>query len=182
MEIPKYSWWHSRHYLIVYAKTFDKAATLVPKQSRVWGFTEALLTYATTIGRKVYIPYEWTKDQAASVISHEVLGHVKQFRFCAFGRNPTFGILPMAVIYFFVFFPVLLAWGRYRLELHAFTVDSIYKLEQGMKTPKQILEHADRFANNISGKPYVYAIPRKWAKWGFRRRARKIIQNHEKAE
>jgi hypothetical protein len=176
MRISDRSWYHSRCVLTLYARTFDPAVRLKLKDSKVWYALPSLKIAATAIGRTVYIPEFWTKNQVEQVLPHEVLGHVKQFRACAFGKNPVFGIPLMAIIYLLVFFPVLLAWGRYRLELHAFSAEAAFKLRSGVFRSKQALERADDLACQVSGQFYVFAIPRFWARWGFKRRALRIIK------
>jgi hypothetical protein len=175
-EIPATSWWHDREELGVFARTFDRSTKLKLKQSKCWGITPALKTFATTIGHVVYIPAEWSTEAVRRVIPHEVAGHVKQFRYAGLGIHPSVGVFPgMFIAYLLVFFPVLLAWGRYRLELHADTKSWEYHLRQKVCGPSEIRARADHFASTISGPAYAWCWPKPWALWGFRRRAEKVI-------
>jgi hypothetical protein len=178
MPIPPHSWLHQRAALEAFATALDPTARLAVKQSRLWGITSALKRFATTIGRTVYIPEGWTVDQARGVLPHEVLGHVRQFRWAGLGAHPTAGIFPgMFLVYVWgLVFPVLLAWGRYRCELHADAASWAYHLRKRLWTPNDVLARAERFAETVSSSAYAWAWPRRWAVWGFLRRARKVIR------
>jgi len=178
--IPRDSWYHERHRLERLAKTMDPAAKLRLKTSKLWGVTSALKTFAITIGSTVYIPAEWSASQVEGVLPHEILGHMKQFRWCGLWIHPDLGLPLMAVLYLLVFLPVYLAWGRYRLELHAETKSWCYHLENRRWLPDDVRSKAERSATNVSGAAYVWAVPRPWALWGFRRRAEKVIARWEK--
>jgi hypothetical protein len=177
LAIPGNSWWHHKEELEKLAKTFDKSAKLALKQGGVWKLSSAMTTYATTIGRTVYIPADWTREKVIDVLPHECLGHIKQFRYCGLGIHPTLGIFPgMFFIYVWgIIFPIFLAWGRYRMELHAETKAWEYKLENNLLGPVALRIRAVRFAKAVGGKPYVYSVPKRWATWGFKKRAEKVI-------
>ena len=161
-----------------FAKSFDKSAQLRLKKSVIWN-VGALRTFATTIGRTMYIPADWTAETVQRVIPHEVLGHVKQFRWFGLGIHPTLGIFPgMALFYGLLFFPIFLAWFRYRFELHADTKSWEYHLKLpingwGVATVRARAEH---FAKKVGGKEYLFSVPKQWAVWGFKRRAEKVIK------
>jgi hypothetical protein len=160
------------------AKMFDASAKLRPKRSSLWniGF---LKRAATTLGSTVYIPDDWTPMKVAVVIPHEVAGHVKQFRYAGLGIHPNLGIFPgMFIVYLFLIFPVFLSWGRYRMELHADSKSWYHHLRGEYRTPEGIRSRAKRFANFVSGPQYLYSLPRFWVRWGFERRAEKVIQQY----
>jgi hypothetical protein len=182
MQIPSHSWWHQRAELEASAKTLDSSARLALKKSRLWGVTSALEHFATTIGRTVYIPADWSADQVRSVLPHEVLGHVKQFRYAGLGIHPTAGIPAMGLIYLWgLIFPLWIAWGRYRCELHADAASWAYHLRKRLWSPQDVLTRAESFAMTVSGRAYAWAWPRRWALWGFLRRARKVIRREAAA-
>jgi len=158
--------------------TLDPAARLAVKESGLWGITSALKHFATTIGRTVYIPPDWDASSVRNVLPHEILGHVKQFRWCGLGIHPTLGIFPgMALVYVWgIIFPLWLAWGRYRCELHADSASWSWHLAKRLWTPNDVLTRAEGFATTVSSKAYAWAWPRKWALWGFTRRARQVIR------
>jgi hypothetical protein len=169
------SWALEKTYLEAFAKTFDPSARLAVKRSKLW--VGGLKTNATTLGRTVYIARHWTSDQVRRVIPHEVLGHVKQFRYCGLGIHPTLGFPGMALIYVWgVIFFIFLAWGRYRCELHADTVSWRYHLKQRTWGPVQVRHRARQFAKTVSSWSYLKAWPKFWVIWGFKRRAEKVIK------
>jgi len=163
----------------------DKSTRLVPKTSGLWKVSKALQTFATTIGRTVYIPEDWTYSQVKQALPHEVLGHVKQFRYCGLGIHPTLGIFPgMFFLYVWgIFFPIFLAWGRYRLELHAETKAWKYYLvrENSPATKAWVERRSKSSSERVGGKEYFYSVPKFWAMWGFKRRARKVIYGFQGA-
>lgn len=177
-RFPKDSWFHQHGELEQFARSFDPTARLALKESRVWEVSAALDKYATTIGRTVYIRANWTADQVQRVIPHEVLGHVKQFRVAGFGIHPTIGI-PLGLLLYALFpIPIFGAWVRYRAELHAASKSWEYHLKSKFNdwTPEYIRKRAIWTADKVSGKPYAYAVPRFWARWGYKRKAEQIIR------
>lgn len=140
--------------------------------------------FATTLGSRIYIPETWTYQQVAAVIPHEAAGHVRQFRWCGLGIHPDVGFFPgMFLIYVWgVIFPVFLAWGRYRMELHADTQSWRYGLKKGIATPFDIRRRAEWFGGVVASSAYAWAVPRRWALWGFRRRAEAVIREAENAD
>jgi hypothetical protein len=176
LRIPTHSWWHRREELECYAKTLDPAARLARKKSRVWNIG-SLKTFATTIGRIVYIPDDWSYDEAKRSLPHEVLGHVKQYRWAGFFIHPTIGIPLGLFLYAVVFFPIFFAWVRYRMELHADVQAWTFKLKHKLVTPVQVKARAVRHAERVSGKQYVYSMPKFWVRWGFVRKAQQVTSN-----
>ena len=70
--------------------------------------------YVTTIGRMIYVPDDWASwdlQERVDVLRHELV-HVEQFA--------RYGLLPMAIAYLLVPFPVGIAWCRMRLEREAY--------------------------------------------------------------
>ncbi len=171
---PENSWWHRRDELEAYAKSLDPVARVSRKTSFVWGIG-ALRTFATTIGRTVYFPDNWTFEQAKSCMPHEVLGHVAQFRWAGFFIHPTVGIPLGLFLYALMPLPIFGAWVRYRAELHAETKAWEYKLPRGLINGLQLKARAVRFAKMVGGKQYVYSMPHCWVLRGFTRRAEKVI-------
>jgi hypothetical protein len=184
LHISANSWWHHREELEQFAQSMDKSTRLALKQGGFWKISKALTTFATTIGRTVYIPADWTFDRVQRVLPHEVLGHVKQFRYCGLGIHPTLGIFPgMFFIYVLLFFPIWLAWGRYRMELHAETQAWKYRLEHDDRPGALvwIKLRSEAFPKKVGGKEYFYSVPKCWAVWGFKRRAKKVIDGYQRA-
>ena len=170
------TWVGDRKALESFAREFDPAARLAVKRSKLW--IGALKDNATTIGRTVYIPEDWSIGSVVDVIPHEVAGHVRQFRWCGLGIHPTAGIFPgMALIYGWgLLVPILLAWGRYRCELHAESQSWRYHLTKGLWTGHEVRLRARKFARRVASWAYFKAWPESWALWGFKRRAERIIR------
>lgn len=181
-DLPANSWWHRREELEAFAKAFDKSTRLRLKRSWIWN-VGALKIFATTVGRTVYIPDDWSFESVMRVIPHEVSGHVKQFRYCGLGIHPSLGIFPgMFFLYLWgVIFPVFLAWGRYRCELHAESKAWKYHLTRGNMVEKEVQIRAVGFGRTVSGPAYGYSFPRFWVVWGFKRRADKVILKARKS-
>lgn len=177
--IPINSWWHRHEELEKIAKAFDPAAKLRLKKSRLWN-VGALKTFATTFGRTVYIPADWSFNSVKDIIPHEVAGHVKQARYFGLGIHPTLGLPLMALFYLLLPFPIYFAWFRYRLELHADTQAWRVGLAAGTMTIKQVKDRAERFARTVSGSAYIFAWPRPLVIWGFKRRAKKVVREYVK--
>ena len=181
------SWTLRKKELTEQARRYNRSAILVTKNSWIWKFVALVLTplmskddflhnFATTIGPIVAFPEVWTFEQVARVIPHEVGGHVNQF--WAFGGfipyvSPWIGIVPMTIFYGLLL-PVLFNWFRYRLELHADKQAWRYMILNGYNF-SEVVARAERFARTISSWKYGKCIPEKWAIWGFRRAASKIL-------
>ena len=176
-DLKEETWIDKKEELEAFAKTFDHTARLKEKKSFIWniGF---LKVAATTIGPNIYIPSNWKEHSVRYVIPHEVGGHVKQFKFCGLGIHPWAGVPLMLLLYFLLFFPVFLAWPRYRLELHASAVSWRYHLEQKLWGVSDVKIRAAEFAKTVSSSAYLYAVPLFWAKLGFKRKAERVIEDY----
>jgi len=177
-KIPDNSWWYQKELVEEEARKFDPRAKVKLKTGWVWKMSDALTNSATAIMDTVYFPADWTWAECCNKMCHEVRGHVKQFSFFGFG-NPKVGIVLMTFIYGLLFFPILLAWGRYRIELHACATEweHFFRGQKGFKALEDYIlnEWAPHQADSISGKMYVYAVPKFWARWGYNRKAKKVI-------
>ena len=178
MKIPDNSWFYQDLRVAAAAKRFDPRAKVQLKTGWVWKMSPALKNSATAIMDTVYFPVDWTAESCCNKMCHEVKGHVKQFSFFGFG-NPKVGIVLMTLIYGLLFFPILLAWGRYRLELHACATEweHFFRGQSGSRGMEDYILNAwsPHQADSISGKMYVYAVPHFWARWGYKRKAKKVI-------
>lgn len=178
-DVSMSSWWRRREELEACAKFLDPAARCARKTSFIWKIG-ALKTFATTVGRTVYFPDYWTFEQAKRTLPHEILGHLRQFRWAGFFIHPTVGI-PLGLILYLLFpFPIFFAWIRYRAELYADTKAWQYKLEHKLVGGIQVKASAVRKAELVGGKAYVYSLPKRWVHWGYARRAQKVINEFER--
>jgi hypothetical protein len=137
--------------------------------------------WATTLGPYIGMPECWDYQSAQEVVIHESR-HARQARWCGLGISPWLGFPIMFLIYALIFFPVLLAWGRYRLELDADAYSWRYFLDRKMWIPSEIRKEAIKRAELIASVGYFWAIPYKWALWGYQRKAEKIIAEFEKVK
>jgi hypothetical protein len=136
--------------------------------------------FVQTIGPLIFIPKEFTFYQAKSVCTHEVAGHVFQFWACGLFLpfiGPWLGIVLMLVLYGLLL-PIGFNWFRYRLELHADMQKWKWLLEIG----HEVMPRAERFAKTVASWAYGKSIPERWALWGFRRKAKQLIDEHNNDE
>ena len=123
----------------------------------------------------------WTIDQARAVIPHEVGGHVRQFRWCGLWIHPWVGLPLMGLFYGLLFFPVMLAYFRYRLELHADIQRWRSLLAEGRASPSDVMQRAQRFAGTVASWAYLKPWPAVLVQRGFVRAAKRVIEEHHAA-
>lgn len=167
-----------------FARTLDPSAVILVKDSsplmRALAIVVALFnktfmaTYATTICNRVYVPRAWLGRDLRRLLVHEVRGHVRQCRACGLGIHPWVGFPIYAVLYLLVFFPVLLAWPRYRLELAADAAAWEWSLNAG-DAPADVRARADSFAETVAGWGYLSPWFRPLVLRGFRLRADRVV-------
>ena len=174
-------WVYQRSTLQTYARTFDPAAVLLPHSHWFWRAVLAVAfwipkgKFAQTIGPIVGIPDDWDVADARGAIPHEVGGHVRQFRAFGFWIHPWVGLPLMGLFYGLLFFPVYLAYFRYRLELHADSVKWRTLLKQGWASPSDIMNRAQHFGNTVSSWTYLKPWPAVLVRGGFTRKAKSVI-------
>lgn len=170
--------------LRVFAKTLDASAKIIVKDESwfmktlavlMWLFNrEFMIRYATTICNRVYIPRDWIGRDLRRLLVHEVSGHVRQCRWCGLGIHPWVGFPIYMVLYLLVFFPLLLAYFRYRFELGADATAWAWSLKNG-ETAEQVKVRSERFAETVSSWDYFKPWPRAWVKKGFQKRFAKVL-------
>lgn len=172
------------------AQKVDPAVRLVTKNSWFWQLIATILSffmimdkktflegYATTIGPIQAYPENWPYWEVEQLIAHESR-HTRQFRWFGLGIHPWVGLVPMALFYLLFPLPVFVGWVRYRLELDAAASEWWYMLNHGATKPEVIMR-ALHFAELIASPAYGYAVPFKWARWGFMRKVDKVIKAFE---
>ena len=193
------SWLDDKKGLEKIAREIDSSIILVSKDTWFWKAlswllyivtfsglkrSEFLENYSTTLGPVQSYPNNWSADIVERVIIHEGR-HTQQARRFGWGvpilgwirpLAPWVGIPIMGIFYLFLFFPIFLAWFRYRLELDADSYRWKYLLINDMETEGEILHRAEVFAGVVSSGHYFWSIPKKWALWGFNRKAKKVIE------
>lgn len=165
--------------LNTFARTFDPSAKVLIKDDSpfmkflsvlVWVFNREFMTrFATTIGNRVYIPRSWLGRDLRRLLVHEVGGHVRQCRACGLGIHPWVGFPIYMLLYMLVFFPLGLAWPRYRFELGADAVAWRWSLDNG-ESPDSVRERAKAFARTVGGWDYLRPWPSSWVMSGFMKR------------
>jgi hypothetical protein len=136
-------------------------------------YVEFMTDYATTIGPIQAYPSDWTAFMVEEIGIHESQ-HTRQCRWFGLGISPWIGLIPMALAYLLLPLPIGLAWCRYRLELNAEIPFWKYLLAQGM-TEEALMRRVEYTALGVSSSAYLYSVPRAWALWGYRRKAKKVI-------
>jgi hypothetical protein len=198
MTIPTHSWllqrkalkqwlcdrygWAKLMPLILVSKDNWFAALFTNTIGLLMGRERFRTEFATAIGPVVMIPKEYSFYAAKSVCTHEVRGHVFQFWACGLFLpfiGPWLGVVLMAVLYGLLL-PILFNWFRYRLELHADVQKWKWMLETNQSSA-EVMDRAEGFAKTVSSWSYGKSIPRAWAVWGFKRRAKKVIDGFQKA-
>lgn len=133
-----------------------------------------LTEFATTIGPIQAYPREWGSIRESTVV-HEGR-HVRQARWFGLGIHPWVGLPVMALVYLLLPLPVLLAYGRYRLELDASVAEWRYALSHGKASPTAVMLDASDFAETVSSSAYLWAWPESWTRRGFRRAAEAVLR------
>lgn len=125
------------------------------------------LIRASTIGKYIYMPRDWDYNDTPLETTYVTLKHeAEHLKF--FKR---FGLVFGLVIYLFLPFPVLFAYGRYRVERNA-------ALEELLAIDSLGLDYTGRmedYVRALSGRAYFYAWPFKsltrcWLSKNFRLR------------
>jgi hypothetical protein len=160
-----------------YARLVEKLTSegvrLVPKD-RVWhqraihrllqvltlgGQSHYLDAYVTTIGNAIFLPPDFASrplgDRYAT-LRHEAV-HLEQFR--------RWGLVPMAIAYLLLPFPVGLAWCRMRLERVAYEESiRVHHHLGGRAATDRMREHVIRqFTSGSYG--WMWPFPRAVARW-----------------
>lgn len=115
--------------------------------------------YVTTIGNSIFLPPDFASralvDRYAT-LRHEVV-HLEQFR--------RWGLVPMAIAYLLLPFPVGLAWCRMRLERAAYEESiRVHHHLGGQAATERLREHVIRqFTSGSYG--WMWPFPRAVARW-----------------
>jgi hypothetical protein len=129
--------------------------------------------FSTTIANHHFYPEKWLIDSVLEVGIHEAR-HTRQFRFFGFWIHPLVGLPIAAVVYLLLLLPIGAAFGRFFMELDADKESWRYMVKEEY-TNEEILEHARRRANTLSGSCYLWAVPKFISSYFYTRSAKKII-------
>ena len=159
------------------AKVFTKDL----KWRRLWDVIQVLYTIITfgkvrdwkkrftiTIGAYVFFPSGWKIEEVDGgdyeVLRHEGDGHMRQ---CFdLGRGSVWRGLPIfLLLYAFMFFPIGLAWFRYKFEREAYVISFYAAKEVGRKFS------IDFAVDALTGPSYLWA-------WPFKKSVRKYFEEN----
>jgi hypothetical protein len=177
-------WVHDKSRLTRLAREIDSAARITTKDGWFWRALAWLLQpliarekflndFATTIGPLQGYPRHWPIDFVERALVHESR-HTRQARWFSLGIHPWAGLPIMGIMYILLPIPIGLAWIRYRLELDADRASWRHQLRRGA-TAAEIMLRAARFATIVASRKYGWSVPGRWARWGFKRAAKRLI-------
>lgn len=180
------SWLDSRKTIQSRLRMIDKSVILVSKDTLFWKILANILAfirvmetedflkyYATTIGPIQAYPSDWDAFTVEEIGIHESR-HTLQARWFGLGISPWLGLIPMAVAYLLLPLPAVFAWVRYRLELDAEVQLWKYILAQGMRE-ESFWRRVEYSALGVSSSHYFFSVPRAYALWGYKRKAKKVL-------
>lgn len=182
---------HKQTYEQIAAK-IEPAARLSTKGKGLWKVVDWFVPkdMAVTLGLLQRYPRHWAR-LSRRLIVHECthttqcvwLGWLIPIAGWFFGRRVRAwcGLLPFAFLYLLVFLPLLLAYFRYRLELHADIVSWRWALANDGWAAGMVRLHASERADSVCGRPYIWAWPKPLGRRGYTRAADKVIAEHVKA-
>jgi len=185
------SWVDQKEKYEAVARQIDPSVRLTTKDGWIWRAIAWLLflfsfgqfkratfltRYATTLGPLQAYPrgWLWLWD---GIIVHESQ-HTAQARKFGLGLGPWAGLPLMLLVYGILFFPVGLAYFRYRLELDAERRSWDYLLENGMADEEYVYRNAERLAKNLSGPAYLWSWFRGSVRKGCLKVAEKVVEKH----
>jgi len=142
-----------------------------------FGYVNMLKKFWTTIGNVVYVPkrvdakgrvfrYGDLPYTDYRTLSHEMV-HVRQFYkwgFPGIKGGRAVGVVLVGLYYFFVFFPVGLAYGRYRLEREAYLGGLLAAKSIGLEIPP-LMEKAIRYCSTSPEYLWMWPFPRSVRRW-----------------
>lgn len=201
-QVPLNSWIYKRKQLQKEASEIDSSIHLYTKDNFVSKFIAWFLflisfgTYkreqyleeaATAIAGWHFYPTSWSEAAVRRSLKHEGR-HTWQMKILGFGIHPAAG-LPLAVIVnLLALFPVLLAIGRFYMELDADRFSWRSQLNEYMKNRKEIepsirefyMYRAEHRAQLLSGPMYLFAVPRPLARFWYKKMTTGLLNATEK--
>jgi hypothetical protein len=142
--------------------------------------------FATTVGPVQGYPRKWAVVSIRTIV-HECR-HTKDVIF--FGwfvpvlgwisnkLRAWVGLLPAGLVYGLLPFPVLLCYGRYKMELRADTASYHWMLEDGC-SPEEVRSRAVSFAETVGSGKYFWPWPKPLVRRGFKIAAEQVIRQHQ---
>ena len=131
--------------------------------------SNTIVAFAT----RIYVPRASLDCDLRNKIVHEVKGHVPQYRKCGLG-SIWLGFLVFVFLYGLAFFPIFLAYFRYRFELGAHTEEWRWDLENG-RSPSEVRKSAALSAQSVASNVYFWTLPGAWVFYGYEKRLNKVV-------
>lgn len=140
---------------------FSRAIDLALRVLTLGGQAEYVSRYTTVIGTRIYLPAGWDarspRDRYVT-LRHEAV-HLRQFA--------RFGLVPMALAYLLLPFPMGLSWARARIEWEAYAetfraTAEVFGLEAA-KCPRLREYVIAQFTGPAYG--YMFPFPRVVGRW-----------------
>jgi hypothetical protein len=162
------TWVNYKEELSLVAKTFDKTVKIYSKEDTLIGriHDKFFPDFAFTLANYHFYPRNWSKKTLLRVLPHESR-HTAQFRWAGLGIHPIIGFIPMMVLYVFFPIPIFFAVGRFFLELDADKACFDYLLTNNLATKQSILFRIKQRINSLTGKDYLYSVPKWFAKYFY---------------
>jgi hypothetical protein len=128
------------------------------------------LKRASTLGKYIYMPSDWDYNETPIETTYVTFKHEAEH--LVFFRR--FGLVFGLIIYLFLPFPVLFAYGRYRVERNAVLEELLAIDDLGLDYARCM----EDYIQALSGRAYFYAWPfksltRRWLNKNFRLRKEK---------
>jgi hypothetical protein len=128
---------------------------------------KASTRYVTTLGPYIFYPAEWQHSTLTVrdyvTLRHEAI-HLEQYNsLCK--MNIWLGSLLFTFLYFFMFFPIGLAYFRYRYERQAYVTTFLVGQRFG------IIYNPEAFVTALTGSAYLWA-------WPFKKSVRAYFAKH----
>ncbi len=125
-----------------------------------WKVKDQQHAYITTIGDMIFYPAGWRMDKASehscAALRHE-LCHVEQYQILGLG-NVWLGFFIFLFLYLFMFFPVGIAWFRWRVERVAYKAGWDAAKEFKLEWRPDINDYCEA----MTGPRYIWAWPFKY--------------------
>jgi hypothetical protein len=188
------SWTTRKDELQKFSRGFEKSAVLMTKDNwfcKFIAFVLQILTgtpyadnmkyFAMTVGPLIFIPKEWGGDMSLNKTLVHECRHITQMKAFGLFIHPWIGLPLYTLVYLLLFFPVGLAWFRYRFELDADTAEFryLYSLDTGSEfiaSMKGYIEDRVEYrAQDLSDGTYGWAWFYYFVKRGYEKKASEVL-------
>lgn len=144
-----------------------------------------LKEFATTVGPVQGYPREWPRLSERTIV-HECR-HTSDIVFLGWfipilgwitrKMRAWVGLVPAGLIYGVLPFPILLCYGRYKMELRADEESYRWMLKNGFGA-EEVKARAASFAETVGSGAYFWPWPKPLVRRGFKAAAERVIREH----